>query len=81
MNIAAAVVLAFVLALPAAAAPPAKKFLPEASDLIVSFVVEGPSGRLTSKSRAQAQSQFNSIRTTAKLAWNISCAPPGATTP
>jgi hypothetical protein len=60
MKIAAAA-LALALALPAAAAPPAKKFLPEASDLIVSFVVAGPGGRLASKSRAQAQSQFNSV--------------------
>ncbi len=59
MKIAAALLM-LTLALPAAAAPaPAQKFLGENADLIVSVVVSGPAGQIASKTRVQAQSQFN----------------------
>ncbi len=60
MRIHAALIL-LALALPAAAAPaPAKKILADNVDLIVTVSVNGPGGAITSKSRVQAQSQFNS---------------------
>lgn len=61
MNIAAAV-LALALAVPAAAAAPDKKILAENADLIVTVSVSGPAGQIASKTRVQAQSQFNSVR-------------------
>jgi len=59
MKIAAAVLM-LAIALPAAAAPsPAKKILADNADLIVAVSVSGPGGPIASKSRVQAQSQFN----------------------